>query len=181
MEAKDTDPAVGAYYDFQADKDELVLAWIQEDFNEWYPNLPDPVVMGMTKVPKVDYVSGLYRAIARPVTSTNKQTGASFVGPPQLNISVPQQRGTGNFPPLLAFDATRTEISPLEIGRECTAKSIYTSKHMYLMPDKLGWTTDLVQAMKTAEGKLTACAMDASDDALAADIEAANNVDWDQK
>lgn len=174
------DGAVSAFYELQVDIDDVVQTWIRDHGNDWYPNVPDPFVMGATKVPKIDYISGLYRTLSRPTVSTNQTTGQSYVGPPQLSLSVPQQRG-GTFPPALAFDMTRAEISPLAVTADCQVKCIFTMKHVYLMADKLGWTTDLVQVMKMAEGKITTCIMEPYDDALMADIEAAQHVDWDNQ
>lgn len=148
-----------AYLDLRKDLDDLALAWAKEDGGKWYANVPDEVKMGSFVVPKQDFIAGMFMGVTRERVVVNKSTNERRTYAPQENHAVKQKNG--KFAQFTTFDAVGMPIDPLSITRDAVVQSLSLTKGLYFMPKQWGWSIELVQAQKLADGVLTECIVNA--------------------
>ena len=151
-----------AYFELRKDLDDLAVSWAAEDGGRWYSNVPNEIKMGAVTVSKGDYIAGMFMGVTRARVTTDKTTGEQRTYAPQENHAVKQK--AGKFPVFCAFDSIGAPIDPLTITRDAVVQSLSLTKGLYFMPKQWGWSIELVQAQKLADGVLTECVMGSDDD-----------------
>jgi hypothetical protein len=148
-----------AYFELRKDLDELALAWAKEDGGKWYANVPEEVKMGSFTVPKQDFIAGMFMGVTRERVVVNQATKERRTYAAQENHAVKQKNG--KFAQFITFDAAGMPIDPLSITRDALVQSLSLTKGLYFMPKQWGWSIELVQAQKLADGVLTECIVNA--------------------